>query len=80
MAKDFGARPSALLGISELWWQFQFDRVIFIFGRRTQSRLDQRTKKGKPKWTLEQALEDQPQTGLLDKLIMSTPIEDDPMI
>ena len=44
------------MGIRNPWVAFQFDNAIRVFGWYIENKLDERDKKGKPKWTLAQIM------------------------
>ena len=59
MAKRYGVRPASFLFNGDLngdLLAFQFDRAVFLFGLRTETRYEERDKKGRRKRTLEEAM------------------------
>jgi len=63
MCQTTGSRPSDLLGLTNSWVRFCFDRAIVLAGRYTENKLSQRDKSGRPKHRLEQILADPPKPG-----------------
>lgn len=58
MAVEYGQRPSSFFGLTSAGWlTFQFDAVVFAYGRWVNNRRIEKTKDGKYyKYTFEEAL------------------------
>lgn len=57
MAATYGRRPSELLGVEDPYAAYQVDAAVLGFGSWVEARLEERDKKGRPKWTLAALLE-----------------------
>lgn len=73
-ARDFGARPAALLGIQNQWLAYQVDEVVHLVGWQVESRLNAVDEKGRRRYSYEDALRppDNRQTVSVSK-VMSRP-------
>lgn len=67
-AKTFQQSPSDLLGFEHPWVRWQFDQSVFYLGTHVESKLSQHDKDGRPKYTIEEALNLPPRRIDLDKL------------
>lgn len=48
MARRYGQRPSAILGLADEWAAYQLDAVALTLGRWVEGKLSERTKDGRP--------------------------------
>ena len=55
-AKTFQSKPSDAFGIQSKWAAWQFDNAVFALGYIVEGRRSEIDKKGRYKWTLEEAL------------------------
>lgn len=49
-------RPSEILGVKNEWLAYQFDEAVFRYGRWVENKLAEVDKKGKPKYTIDDVI------------------------
>lgn len=55
-AQSFGKLPSELLRLDNSWVCYQFDNAVHTLGVHVQNKLNKRDKDGRPKYTIQEAL------------------------
>ncbi len=48
--------PARLLGLHDTWVAWQFNEAIYMLGAFVETRLAERDKRGRPRWTVEAVL------------------------
>ncbi len=74
MAKRYGQRPASFIfagDISGDLLAYQFDKAVYLFGKRTEIRFEETDKKGKRVRTLAEAMDPDAVTGDIGEMNIS---------